>query len=204
MNLCNIHFHNAAEHKALAFSIEAHKDKVGGYQCGISQHLTDAELKPYENNSCKGVEVGDTVEYHWVYSTCTVKPGPELDSCFSKSCLNPNLRVETAVFTVVNDESALNFADFDNGGQSQNGFYQAKSLPTGIGTPVEFLGSTTGPHFNDHICSPAQVSWSVRPECAKVSIASLSNWCASNDFDEDHAHGVRKLVTDLKLLSPIK
>lgn len=39
MNLCNIHFHNNAEHKAKAFLIHAGEGEHGhggGYQCGIS------------------------------------------------------------------------------------------------------------------------------------------------------------------------
>jgi hypothetical protein len=49
-----------------------------------------------------------------------------------------------------------------------------------------------------------QVSWNVRPKCAKVDISSLSQWCKGNIFEENHAHGVRQLVTDPKLLSIIK
>ena len=140
---------------------------------------------------------------HWVHSSCDVKPGPGLGSCLSEGCANPSLRVETQVFTVVNDPNALDFSDFTPTAYSASGKQQAKALPSGTGTPVEFLGSTTGPSFNEQTCSPLQVTWSVRPQCAKVDIRSLSNWCASNEFDEDHAHGVRQLVTNPKLLSPI-
>jgi len=104
---------------------------------------------------------------------------------------------------VVNDASALDFNDLSYDGNIVNGRHQAKSLPTGTGEPVEFLGSTTGPSFTEQQCSPLQVSWSVRPQCAKVSISSLSEWCKDNVFEEDHAHGVRKLVTNPKLLSEI-
>jgi len=51
---------------------------------------------------------------------------------------------------------------------------------------------------------PLEVSWSVRPQCTKVDINSLSNWCKSNVFKEDHAHGVRKLVANPALLSTVK
>jgi len=44
MNLCNIHFHNNAEHKAKAFSILAGEGDSQGYQCGISKTLSEAEL----------------------------------------------------------------------------------------------------------------------------------------------------------------
>ncbi len=44
----------------------------------------------------------------------------------------------------------------------------------------------------------------VRTQCAKLDINSLGEWCKANVFKEDHAHGVRKLVTDPNLLSNIK
>ena len=207
MNLCNIHFHVNAEHKAKDFSIyagEGDHGHGGGYQCNDSKSLTKEELKAPTKNNCAGVKPGDTIEVHWVYSSCDVKPGKGLGSCLSDSCANPNLRVETQVFTVVNDSSALNFVDFVYGGNMVNGYHQTKALPTDTGKPIEFLGSTTGPKYTGQKCSPLQVSWSVRPKCAKVDINSLSDWCEGNVFKEDHAHGVRKLVTNPKLLSEIK
>lgn len=207
MNLCNIHFHNNAEHKAKDFSIyagEGNNGYGGGYQCDISQSLSKAELKAPEKDICKGLKPGDTIEVHWVHSSCEVKPGEGLGSCLSERCANPDLRVETQVFTVVNDPSALNFNDFSYDGNIVNGFHQAKSLPDKSGAPVEFAGSTTGPKYTEQQCSPLQVSWSVRPQCAKIDINSIGGWCESNVFKEDHAHGVRKLVTNPKLLSEIK
>ncbi len=207
MNLCNIHLHNNAEHKAADFSIyagEGDHGHGGGYQCKISKALSPEELKMPAKNACKGVNPGDTIEVHWVHSSCDVKPGKGLGSCLSDTCANPDLRVETQVFTVVNDSSALNFNDLTYGGNMVNGLHQAKAIPTNTGKPVEFMGSTTGPSYTEQQCSPLQVTWSVRPQCAKVDINSLSEWCESNVFEEDHAHGVRKLVTNPKLLSEIK
>ena len=206
MNLCNIHFHNNAEHKAAAFSIyagEGDNGKGGGYQCGISKELTEAELKAPEGEICKGLVPGDTIEVHWVHSSCDVAPGPGLGSCLSDSCANPNLRVETQVFTLVNDADAMNFADLDYQGNQVNGYHQANAIPRSTGSAIEFLGSTTGPKYTEQICSPLQVTWSVRPQCAKLDINSIGAWCESNSFDEDHAHGVRQLVTNPSLLSPI-
>lgn len=207
MNLCDLHFHVNAEHKAKDFSIYAgdgDKGLGGGYQCNDSRSLTKAELQGPKTNFCKGVKPGDTIEVHWVYTSCDVKPGKGLGSCLSNSCANPNLRVESQVLIVVNDSSALNFMDFVYGGNMVNGYHQAKALPTNTGKPVEFLGSTTGPKYTEQKCSPLQVSWSVRPKCAKVYISSLSEWCKDNVFEEDHAHGVRKLVTNPKLLDEMK
>lgn len=206
MNLCNIHFHNNAEHKAKDFSIFGGEGDYAGYQCEISTSLSDAELaEPAGGAVCNGMMPGDTIEVHWVHSSCDIEPGAGLGSCLSDSCANPNLRVETQVFTLVNDSSALNFDDFDYDGNMVNGYHQAKAIPEGTGEPVEFLGSTTGPSYTAaSVCSPLQVSWSVRPACAKLDINSLGAWCEANAFEEDHAHGVRKLVVNPALLSPIE
>lgn len=206
MNLCNIHFHNNAEHKAKDFSIYAgagNKGLGGGYQCAISQSLTKAELAAPEGEICKGLVPGDTIEVHWVHSSCDIEPGKGLGSCLSASCANPDLRVETQVFTLVNDKSAINFNDLGYDGNKVDGFHQAKFIPNTTGAPVEFLGSTTGPKYTEQTCSALQVTWSVRPQCAKLDINSLAQWCRGNVFEEDHAHGVRKLVTNPKLLSEI-
>jgi len=210
MNLCNIHFHENAEHKAKEFSIYAGDGNHGydsGYQCGISKELSKAELAPTKGAICKGkhgdLQPGDTIEVHWVHSSADVKPGPTLGSCLSDSTMNPALRVETQVFTLVNDPNALDFNDLDYDGHMVNGYHQPKALPTNTGKPVEFLGSTTGPKYSEQQCSPLQVGWSVRPQCAKLDINSVGEWCKDNAFNEDHAHGVRKLVTNPKLLSNI-
>jgi len=212
MNLCNIHFHENAEHKARDFSIYAGDgDGHGydsGYQCAVSKSLSDAEMAPTKEAVCKGkhgdLQPGDTIEVHWVHSSCDVKPGAGLGSCLSDSCANPNLRVETQVFTLVNDPDALNFNDLDYDGNMVNGYHQPKAIPDNTGKPVEFLGSTTGPKYSEQSCSPLQVSWSVRPQCAKLDINSVGEWCKDNAFNEDHAHGVRKLVVNPRLLSEIK
>ncbi len=201
MNLCNIHFHEGAEHQSKDFSIYAgdgHDGFGSGYLCGMSKSLSEAELAPTQEKVCGGehgdLQPGDTIEVHWVHTSCDVKPGPTLGACVSAACANPDLRVETQVFTLVNDSNALNFNDLK----------LAKDLPKNTGKPVEFLGSTTGPKFSEQQCSPYQVSWSVRPKCAKLDINSIGEWCKGNVFNEDHAHGVRKLVTNPKLLSEIR
>ena len=103
MNLCNIHFHANAEHKAKDFSIyagEGDKGYGGGYKCQIGESLTEAELRMPEQNACEGIKPGDTIEVHWVHSSCDVQPGAGLGSCLSETCANPNLRVETQVYTL--------------------------------------------------------------------------------------------------------
>ena len=87
--------------------------------------------------------------------------------------------------------------------QVSNDYHQAKNIPNNTGKPVVFAGSTTGPKYTEQSCSPLQVTWSVRPQCAKLDINSLSQWCESNPFDEHKAHGIRELVTNPALLSEI-
>jgi hypothetical protein len=102
---------------------------------------------------------------------------------------------------VVNDPKALNFMDYVYGG-AVNGYHQAKALPSDTGAPVQYLGSTTGPQYSESTCSPLEVTWSVHPQCAKVDINSISEWCKDNVFEEDYAHGIRTLVVNPKLLAP--
>jgi Delta carbonic anhydrase len=205
MNLCNIHFHANAEHKAPGFSVFAGEGERGGWRCNETPSLTPAELADpaHGQGACHGVQPGDTIEVHWVHSSCDVAPGEGLASCLAEDCSDPQLRVEAQAFLVVNDPHALSFADFDYAGGA-SGLHQARALPSGTGDPVVFLGSTTGPSFTQQTCSPLQVTWSVRPACAKIDIGSLNRWCEGNLFHEDHAHGVRQLVTAPDLLAPIE
>jgi hypothetical protein len=206
MNLCNIHFHTNAEHKGPGFSVSAGGGKHGGFKCNATSKLTEIELKDPTNGhgACHGVKPGDSIEVHWVHTSCDVKPGEGLSSCLSEQCANPQLRVETQVFLVVNDPNAADFGAFAYGGNISKGLHQAKSMPTETGEPIVFAGSTTGPSYTEEKCSPMQVTWSVRPSCMKINIASLNTWCKGNAFNENHAHGVRQLVTTPELLSPIK
>lgn len=205
MNLCNIHTHTQAEHKGPGFQIFEGNGEHGGYRCNETADLTFEDLQEPagDHSAFHGVKPGDTIEVHWVYTSCEVAPGEGLGSCLSDACKNPQLRVESQVFLVVNDETALDFTQFDYGGVV-NGLHQPKNLPAGTGRPVTFMGSTTGPSYTQEICSPFQVTWSVRPNCARLNIHSLDAWAAAgNRFNESHSHGVRQLVTAPELLAPI-
>jgi len=207
MNLCNIHTHTNAEHKGPGFSVSAGSGEHGGWKCNATDSLTAAELNdPWDGHGAFGhAKPGDTIEVHWVYTTCDVAPGEGLGSCMSETCTNPELRVEAQAFLLVNDTSALNFGDFVYGNNVVGGLHQPKALPEGTGDPVVFIGSTTGPSYTEAECSPMQVTWSVRPSCAKLDINSLYAWAEKgNVFNEDHSHGVRQLVTEPALLAPIK
>ena len=207
MNLCNIHFHENAEHKGGEFTTYAGNGDGHGYGTGYRYdgQLTEAELAPVDmkvGDSEHGDLVpGDTIEIHFVHSSAQVAPGPTLGSCFSEAINNPHLRVETVVAVLVNDPNALDFNEMAKI-EMVDGLYQATVLPTDLGTPVLYAGSTTGPGYNEK-GSPFHVTWSVRPKVAKLDISSVAKWLADNPFDEDHAHGVRNLVVNPDLLSAI-
>lgn len=204
MNLCNIHTHTNAEHKGPGFNLFVSDNDDGGYACNATHTLTERELAAAPG-AYKGVAPGDTIEVHWVHTTCDASPGVGLGACVPEGCSDPLLRVEAQVFLVVNDESALDFTEMTHGGyMNVNGKAQAKLIPGNTGLPIQFAGSTTGPSYTQSTCSPAQVTWSVRPQCAKLNIHSLHRWAEDgNVFQETKSHGVRQLVTAPELLSPI-
>lgn len=207
MNLCNIHFHEGAEHRGGQFTTPAGNGDGKGHGTGFEYdgELSAAELAPLDQpigqGAHGGLEPGDTVEVHFVHTTAQVQPGPTLGSCLSEAIGNPQLRVETQVVVLVNDETALDFTEMA-AVQVIDGYHQAPNIPADKGAPVQYAGSTTGPSFNE-AGSPFQVTWSVRPEVARVDIRSVGAWLADNIFDEDYAHGVRNLVVNPDLLAPI-
>jgi hypothetical protein len=207
MNLCNIHFHESAEHAGGEFSKYAGNGDGEGSGTGFvySGQLSDAELAPLGKAVCPGkgggLVPGDTIEVHYVHSSAMVGPGPTLGACLNEAIANPQLRVEAQVFVLVNDDKALDFAELTRLG-NENGFHQALNIPANTGEPIEYDGSTTGPAYNEK-GSPLQVSWSVRPKVAKVNIATVGSWCEDNVFNEDHAHGVRNLVINPNLISDL-
>ncbi|MEI6894636.1 MAG: delta-class carbonic anhydrase [Colwellia sp.] len=208
MNLCNIHLHKNAEHKGGEFTQYAGNGDGTGYQTGFvyAGQLSQAETKKITQKICPnphgGLSPGDTIEVHYVYSTAQAQPGKSLAACLAESTINPQLRVETQVVVVVNDKSALDFGKLTKHG-IKNDKHQAFNIPSDTGSAIQYTGSTTGPSYNEK-GSPFQVTWSVRPNIAKVDITTVGEWCKGNAFKEDHAHGVRNLVVNPKLLSEIK
>ena len=151
MNLCDIHFHENAEHKGGEFTTYAGNGDGQGYGTGFkySGKLSDAELAPY--NKAVGatdhgdLQPGDTIEVHYVFSTAKVVPGPTLGSCLSEAIGNPQLRVETQVYVLVNDASARDFVELTHLEEVGGLLHQATNIPSDTGTPVQYAGSTTGP-----------------------------------------------------------
>ncbi len=204
MNLCNIHTHTNAEHKGPGFSVFVSDADDGGFACNDTSSLSEAELAPAPG-AFHGVKSGDTIEVHWVHTSCDAAPGEGLGACVPEACSDPLLRVEAQVFLVVNDPEALDFTAMTYDGNLVDGLHQAKLIPAETGEPVLFRGSTTGPSYDQSNCSPARVTWNVRPQCAKLDINSLHRWAEQgNVFNEAHSHGVRQLVTAVELLSPIE
>ena len=198
MNLCDIHFHRYAEHRAGGYTEIAGDGDHKGYVCNGTTPVVSHAGGHGGDQSCAGIATGDTVEVHWVFTTCDVKPGPTLGSCFTDTCKDPQLRVEARVFNLTDDGSGADFAKF-KAPSSGN-----VTLPR-ASDPVQYLGSTTGSGYNDGSCSPFKVTWNVTSACAPLEIDSINGWCGKekNPFAEDHAHGVRLLVEDAALLSPI-
>lgn len=213
MNLCNIHFHESAEHKGGDFTQPAEAPtkqdhaQGNGHGAGFlyTGALSSAERQPVPEGVCRSehgsLQAGDTIEVHYVFSTAKVKPGPMLGACLLPAGPKPLLRVEAQVLVLVNDPTAADFKQLAKTDEARDR-HQAPNLPAASGTPVEYAGSTTGPAYNSHP-SPFEVTWSVRPKTMKVDVSSVGKWCEGNLFQESHAHGVRHLVMDEKLLSPI-
>ncbi|WP_299652517.1 delta-class carbonic anhydrase [uncultured Tateyamaria sp.] len=208
MNLCNIHFHEGAEHSGGEFTTYIGNGDGTGYGTGFAYDgaLTEAELTPVDypvgpSNGKGALAPGDTIEVHYVHTTAQIDPGPTLGSCLSEAIINPQLRVETQVFVLVNDDSAADFMELSEVGLV-NGYHQALNIPSDTGTPITYDGSTTGPDYNEK-GSPIQVSWSVRPQVQKLYIGSVAEWMRANIFDERKAHGVRNLVKNPDLISDI-
>lgn len=192
MNLCNVHFHRNAEHKSAEYSTYVKDGEHSGWACqepapGRLEH-EHAEYK-----ECEGIAEGDTIEVHWVHTTCDINTkgvktmGGGLNACLTTMCPNPQLKVVAQVFVLQkNGELKFTEAPMSNNGPS-----------------VVYTGSTTGTSYNNHHCSPLQVTWDVKKACDTLDIDSFSKWCSDNKYDEKHAHGVRELVTSEALLSKI-
>lgn len=205
MYLCDIHFHKSAEHKGGEFTRYAGNGDGEGYGTGYrySGTLSEKELEKYTiENEENPLYSGDTIEVHYVYSSSPKATlGHGLGTCLDPdSDTQPLLRVESQVYVLVNDDNALDFTALNKVEKDDADRYQAVNIPKG--PAVEYQGSTTGPGYNEKY-SPYRVTWNVRKEVKRVDIESVEKWFESNEFNETHAHGVRNLVINPDLLSPI-
>lgn len=192
MNLCNIHFHRNAEHKSAAYSTFVKDGEHSGWACKepAAGRLSEEHA---EHNGCQGIAEGDTIEIHWVYTTCDintpgVKPlGGGLNACMTTMCPNPELRVVAQVYLL-----------------EKAGKAKFSQTPISHDDPtVVYTGATTGTTYSNNHCSPFQVTWDVKKTCDTLDIDDFSKWCGNNEYKDNHAHGVRELVTSEALLSNI-
>ena len=191
MDLCNVHFHRNAEHKAADYSVFVKDGDHSGWAC---KEPAPGRLEHHhaEHNGCQGIAAGDTIEVHWVYTTCNTEStgvtpmGGGLSACMTTTCSNPELRVVAQVFLLEKD-GKLKFSDTEP---------ISHNAPT-----VEYIGSTTGTSYSNDHCSPFQVTWDVKTSCDTLDIDDFSKWCSSNKYNDNHAHGCRELVTPENLLS---
>jgi len=206
MMLCDIHFHENAEHKGGEFTTYAGNGDGHGFGTGFKYNgeLSESEMaavdKKIGESEHGDLVSGDTIEIHFVHSTAQATLGPSLGTCLSDAIGNPQLRVVTVVAVLVS-EGGTDFTEMA-AIKEINGLNQVPNVPSDLGEPVVYDGSTTGPDYNEK-GSPFQVTWSVRPNVVKLNINSVDAWLQDNPFEEDHAHGVRNLVVNPDLLSPI-
>ena len=160
LNLCNIHMHKNAEHKAQAFSKPAGSDNNHGWQCS-QVDLTAAETAATAAPSvCGGLRPGDTVEVHWVYSSCNGGPGHTIKACMKDHpdgatggpCAGDgwrtaSYRVEAQVFVLVNgpgpqDGGGLDFATMTTVTTVASSNLHQVVLPDSSGGRVQYVGSS--------------------------------------------------------------
>lgn len=134
INLCNIHFHDGAEHAGGEFSTFRGNGDGHGWGTGFvyDGELTEAELAPLAAPIGQGehglLQSGQTNEVHFVHTTSDIEPGPTLGACLADSTGNPQLRVETQVMVLVNDTDAIDFRELATV-ELVNGYWQAPNVP---------------------------------------------------------------------------
>lgn len=191
MNLCNIHYHRNAEHKAEAYStfVDTH-DAHSGWACQEPDANREDHLLGHT-----GVAPGDTIEVHWVHTSCDLSEGVEegagLGACVTAACANPQLRVVAQIFTVDEHGEVVSMEE---------------PMESHDDETVIYIGSTTGPTFNNDHCSPYQVTWEVKNTCATMDAEAFLHFSEHTPYGPEtdgHAHGVRELVTPVELLSNV-
>lgn len=188
MNLCDVHYHRNAEHKANDyFDFIDTGDDHAGYAC-----TGFIPPDPNADRGDVGVVEGDTVEIHWVYTNCdttsngVVLNGTGLNACLTNTCANPRLTVVSQVFVA---EERGEVRSLDSPMQHDD-------------LRVSYTGSTTGPTYSNDHCSSLQVFWDVKTTCHySLDLRALERFARQKG---EHAHGVRELVIDPALLSPIE
>jgi len=207
MNLCNIHIHESAEHKGGEFTTYRGNGDGAGSSTGYvysGEHHGCGARRHRHGDRCRRVRQPgsgrhDRGSLHALDSSG--RHGPESRCLPQRVHRQPSTARGNAGVRAGLRRDCTGFRRTDRICRSE-GFHQAINIPSDTGAPVQYAGSTTGPGYNGK-GSPLQVSWSVRPEVAKVNIRSVGTWIDDNVFDEGKAHGVRNLIVNPGLLSPI-
>jgi len=167
-----------------------------GFFCNLRKY--DDYLKPYDFQYCKHAKVGYTYEFHWVFSSA----GPlerefrifnGLGQAFNRS-KNPTAIVRGQVCRIINDERLRTEDQIE---EDYNNFIEQWREPY-FGDAVRYVGSTTGPSYNNEVCSPLQVNWHVDTKCCTLTAQTMDRTCqrmAEQGLTTDLApHGSRELV----------
>ncbi|CAJ1346984.1 unnamed protein product, partial [Effrenium voratum] len=117
-----------------------------GKFCSVCD-IPPVQLEPFEFEHCKNVSVGNTYEFHWVFSTGAPLVGLRDDG----------------------EEGQLGITD------GLGGALNRTINPKVIG--VRYMGSTTGDAFNDEVCSPIEVNWHVDTKCCTLSAQAFDRTC---------------------------
>ncbi|CAE6961745.1 unnamed protein product [Symbiodinium natans] len=207
----NIHFHLGAEHRsAVPNGYSKTPDEVGfteplvrpenasdiraGYFCDLD-NISNTDLQNYSFSFCKGVQVGYTYEFHWVFSTGAPLIGLRdeggegilgisdgLGGALNRT-VNPKIIVRGQVCRIIYNQS-LTDVDAD-----YNDFVHRWRQPA-FGNAVRYIGSTTGTDFNNSVCSPLEVNWHVDMNCCTLSAQTFDRLCeemAGEGLDKDLA-----------------
>jgi len=184
----NTHFHLGAEHRSTGEFDELMENN--GFACKTTtSSLEQKHLASYDFQYCTHVEVGQTYEFHWVYSSGGEKLGAGLGGAFATTS-SPEIVVQGQTFVVVNDDTGAYDRTLVDG-----------STFGGLAKDVAmYMGSTTGPSYNNKdSCSPYSINWHVDRKCQLVSAKSMDAMCKEKKSigleDDTHPHGSRELVS---------
>jgi len=190
MVLVNTHFHDYAEHKTDAANIP--NPNGAGWACPAPAN----KGPEYNWQYCKDVHVGHTYEFHWVHSTGGTGLSPGLGGAF-ELVNNPSVLVCGQPVVVVNrvpnyDPSLSTFSitSPEYGGRTEG------TVPL-----KTYIGSTTGSSYNNEVCSPYEVNWTVDLACTEVTAEAMDMVCkemidAGLQVDT-HSHKSRMLVNPM-------
>ncbi len=110
-----MHFHRNAEHKAAAYSTYVKDGDNSGWAC--QESAAERIGKDHvEYKGCEGITEGDTIEIHYVHTTCDTETkgvtplGGGLSACLTTMCPNPQLKVVAQVF-VLQKNGEFKFSD---------------------------------------------------------------------------------------------